>query len=85
MSPSSSAAAPKKSWRGVYVSEFTVNGHRWVYSVNSRDEQVTLRTVADIPDEIEATSSELWAELDRLDPVKPGASFRPAGFYLRLL
>lgn len=63
---------PHGSLRGVYVSSFTVNGHHWIYSVNSTGEQVQLRTA--IPETIDAVVADLWADLDRIDPNPDGGA-----------
>ena len=55
--------------RGVWLERYTVNGHRVVVSIDSRGEQVRLRTVVNNPDEIRAAIDDLWRDLDKADPV----------------
>ena len=63
--------------RGVFVSEFRKNGYRWVYSIDSRNEQVTLRTVLDNDVDLQRAADDLWMELDRLNPLPPSDVSRP--------
>jgi len=69
--------------RGVYIERFLVNGHRWVYSVDSRGEQMALR--CPLEDDVQATADELWEELDRLDPIPTRAPSRVSLPRLRLI
>lgn len=86
MSPSSVAFAVSYDLtplpRGVYVERFTVNGYRWVYSVDHRGEQVALRTC--LPLDIQATVDDLWRDLDSTDPVRSEDFPTPLG-HLRLI
>lgn len=59
--------------RNVYVATFTEeSGYRWVYSVDSKGVRVGLKCVPPGAD-FTPYLDELWAELDRVDPM-PGAS-----------
>lgn len=70
--------------RGVYVSRHLVNGHRWVYSVDWKGEQVALRCPLNNPDEIQTTIDELWDDLDLIDPT-PVCASPPSRPPLRLI
>lgn len=73
--------------RGVFIGKFIENGHRWVWSVDSKGHQVRLRTVyvgeaTGMTDELHATVAELETQLDTQDPTR---SFSPAPLRLTLL
>lgn len=59
--------------RGVWVERYTVNGHRIVFSIDSRGEQVRLRSVPNESDAIQAAIDELWEDLDKVNPAPPSA------------
>lgn len=65
-----SALATTRAKRDVYVSDFTVNGHRWAWSVDSHGEQSRLVTIAPGED-WRPKVAQLWADLNRDDPVTP--------------
>ena len=57
--------------RGVYFERFLVNGHRWVYSVDSKGELVSLR--CPMKADVDVTADAMWDELDRVDPMPRGS------------
>jgi hypothetical protein len=62
--------------RNVYVASFTeASGYRWVYSVDSNGVRVNLKCVPPGADFMPIID-DLWAELDRVDPMPGGASSR---------
>lgn len=56
--------------RGVYVQPFTVKGCYEIVAISSRGEQVAVRYVKE-GRSTRTAESELWADLDELDPTLP--------------
>lgn len=59
--------------RGVYEEPYRINGHRVFVAMDSRGEQVGLRTVAPGAEE-GPVLDELWDDLNVTDPLPPDAS-----------
>lgn len=63
--------------RGVYEEPYRINGHRVLFAVDDKGEQVALRTVPPGGD-VDAITAELWTTLDHENPILPAASFARA-------
>lgn len=79
-----SSAEHRLALRGVYEEPYRVNGHRVFYAVDSRGEQIGLRTLAPgaSKKEVEEASGALWDDLDRDDPITPADASLARAFRL---
>lgn len=79
----------RRAQRGVYVTDYTVNGRVTVYSVKSDGERHHLRVVLPDQTEIDAASVELWVDLNRddalSDPQRPADASPSPRVMLRLV